>query len=195
MQPMSNEDETVWLVFNGEIYNHAQIRQELETLANFRWKTDHSDTEVVLHAFEYWGIDCLMHFRGMFALAIWDARSSELWLVRDRIGIKPLYYSIRAGQISFASEIKALLKDPAQKREVNEEAFFHYLSFLTTPAPQTMFAGINKLPAGTWLRINVEGRVTEHRYWDVLDYTQPMVGLSENEIADQILQSCALLFN
>jgi asparagine synthase (glutamine-hydrolysing) len=187
MQPMSNVEESIWLVFNGEIYNHAQIRKELEIVANFRWKTDHSDTEVVLHAFEYWGIECLSRFRGMFAFAIWDARTSELWLVRDRIGIKPLYYSLRDGQISFASEIKALLKDPAQKREVNEDAFFHYMSFLTTPAPQTLFNGIKKLTGGTWLRINADGQVTENRYWDVLDFTQPLVGVSEEEIAAQLL--------
>ena len=100
--------------FNGEIYNHAEIRRELESIGEHRWKTDHSDTEVILHAFEQWGIDCLERFRGMFAFALWDARDRELWLVRDRIGIKPLYYSIHHGRITFASEIKALLEDPEQ---------------------------------------------------------------------------------
>lgn len=121
-QPMCNEDGTLWVTFNGEIYNHAEIRAELEQIGGHRWKTDHSDTEVILHAFEQWGIDCLHKFRGMFAIALWDTQSRELWLIRDRIGIKPLYYSIHNGRITFASEIKALLQDPDQKRSVCEEA-------------------------------------------------------------------------
>ena len=94
MQPMENEDGTVRLVFNGEIYNHASVRRELEEAGNHRFRTDHSDTEVIVHAFEEWGIDALHRFRGMFAVAIWDARNQELWLARDRIGIKPLYWSV-----------------------------------------------------------------------------------------------------
>ncbi len=148
-QPMANEDGSIRVVFNGEIYNHAEIRRELEAIGGHAWRTDHSDTEVIVHAFEQWGIDCLHRFRGMFALAIWDDRQRVLWLVRDRIGIKPLYYSIHHGRFTFASEIKALLTDPDQQRAVNEEALFHYLSFLTTPAPDTLFDGIRKLPAGT----------------------------------------------
>jgi asparagine synthase (glutamine-hydrolysing) len=186
-QPMCNEDQSLWLTFNGEIYNHAEIRSELETTGKYKWKTDHSDTEVILHAFEEWGIDCIHKFRGMFAFAIWDTIKKELWLVRDRIGIKPLYYSIHHGRITFASEIKALLKDPEQKRAVHEEAFFHYLSFLTTPAPQTMFEGIKKLAGGTWLRINESGEIRENRYWDVWDHTTPMTGISEDEIASRLL--------
>jgi len=107
MQPMSNEDGTLWVVFNGEIYNHAEIRKELEARGGHRWKTDHSDTEVILHAFEEWGIDCVHKFRGMFAIALWDTKQRQLWLIRDRIGVKPLYYSIHHGRITFASEIKA----------------------------------------------------------------------------------------
>lgn len=186
-QPMCNEDGTIWISFNGEIYNHATIRAELENMGGHRWKTDHSDTEVILHAFEQWGIDCLHRFRGMFAFAMWDARKQELWLVRDRIGIKPLYYSIHHGRITFASEIKALLADPEQPRKVNEEAFYHYLSFLTTPAPQTLFEGIMKVPGGTWLKVDVSGHVLEHKYWDVLDYTTPLTDVSEDEIAARLL--------
>ena len=186
-QPMCNEDGTIWVSFNGEIYNHAEIRTELESIGGHRWKTDHSDTEVILHAFEEWGIECLQKFRGMFAIALWDARARQLWLVRDRIGIKPLYYSIHHGRITFASEIKALLQDSDQPRSVHEEAFFHYLSFLTTPAPQTLFDGIRKLPGGTWLRIKDDGTITEHRYWDVWDHTTPLIGWSEDDIAARLL--------
>jgi len=186
-QPMCNEDGTLWISFNGEIYNHAEIRKNLEQIGGHLWKTDHSDTEVILHAFEQWGIDCLEKFRGMFAIALWDDKRKELWLVRDRIGIKPLYYSILNGQINFASEIKALLQDPRQKRAVHEEAFYHYLSFLTTPAPQTLFAGIKKLPSGSWLKVRENGYIQENHYWDVWDHTQPLIRASEQDITERIL--------
>src|SRR5262249_24726707 len=107
-QPMSNEDGALWVTYNGEIYNHADLRRELSQAGRHRWKTDHCDTEVILHAFEEWGIECVHRFRGMFAFALWDGRARELWLVRDRIGIKPLYYSVHHGRLTFASEIKAL---------------------------------------------------------------------------------------
>jgi asparagine synthase (glutamine-hydrolysing) len=186
-QPMSNEDGTLWVVFNGEIYNHAEIRAELESRGGHRWKTDHSDTEVILHAFEEWGIDCVQKFRGMFAIALWDTKQRQLWLIRDRIGVKPLYYSFHHGRITFASEIKALLEDEEQHREVNEEALYYYLSFNATPAPLTLFAGIRKLAPGTWLRVNEDGRVQERRYWDVWDHTKPLTNVSEAEIAERIL--------
>jgi len=186
-QPMSNEDGTLWVIFNGEIYNHAEIRAELETRGGHRWKTDHSDTEVILHAFEEWGIDCVHKFRGMFAIALWDAKRHQLWLIRDRIGVKPLYYSIHHGRITFASEIKALLEDQEQKRDINEEALYYYLSFNATPAPLTLFSGIRKLAPGTWLRVSQDGHVHESRYWDVWDHTQPLTKVSDAEIAERIL--------
>src|SRR6185503_5399458 len=138
-QPMRSADGRLWITYNGEIYNHAELRKELTQLGQRTWMTDHSDTEVILHAFAQWGIQSLDRLRGMFAFALWDERSQELWLARDRIGIKPLYYSVHDGRIVFASEIKALLQDPQQKRRVHEESFFHYLSFLTAPAPYTLF--------------------------------------------------------
>lgn len=186
-QPMCNEDGSLWIVFNGEIYNHAEIRAELNTIPGHRWRTDHSDTEVMLHAFQEWGIACVHKFRGMFAFALWDARKRELWLVRDRIGIKPLYYSCHHGRLVFASEIKALLEDPEQARVVSEEAFFHFLSFLTTPAPDTLFEGIKKVPPGTWLRIRPDGATEERKYWDVWDHTRPLTDASEDEIAERLL--------
>jgi asparagine synthase (glutamine-hydrolysing) len=186
MQPFTNEDGSIRLVFNGEIYNHAELRPELER-AGHRFRTDHADGEVIVHAFEEWGIDCLHRFRGMWALGIWDARSRELWLVRDRIGIKPLYFSLHHGRVTFASEIKALLRDPDQERRVDEESLFHYLSFLTTPAPRTLFAGIEKVPGGTWVRISDRGDVRRERYWDVWEHTDPLVGVPEAEIAAGLL--------
>lgn len=186
-QPMTNEDESLWLVYNGEIYNHAELRSELEKSRPRNWKTDHSDTEVLLHAFQEWGIDAVHKFRGMFAFALWDARKKELWLVRDRIGIKPLYYSIHHDRIVFASEIKALLKDPDQKREVDEEALFHYLSFIFAPSPATLFEGIKKIPPGTWMRIDESGQIRERRYWDVWDHTLSLENESEDQIAERII--------
>ena len=187
-QPMTSADQRFWLTFNGEIYNHQEIRDELKTLGYADWKTNHSDTEVILYAFAEWGIECVHKFRGMFAFALWDGKLRELWLVRDRIGVKPLYYSVHHQRIVFASEIKALLADPEQERAVNEEAFFHYLSFLTTPAPQTLFAGIHKLSSGTWLKITANtGNIEEHRYWDVWDFTKPLTHLSEDTIVKGVL--------
>jgi len=186
-QPMSNEDGSLWVVFNGEIYNHAEVRRDLERTGHHRWRTDHSDTEVILHAFEEWGIDCLERFRGMFAIALWETRSKTLWLIRDRIGIKPLYYSRQQGRLTFASEIKAILADPRQPRAVNSRALYHYLTFLTTPAPQTMFDGISKLPAGCWLKIDAQGRETLTRYWEVWDRVEPMTTLDEHELQGRIL--------
>jgi asparagine synthase (glutamine-hydrolysing) len=187
-QPMANEDGSILVSFNGEIYNHAALRTELEATGKHRWKTDHSDTEVIIHAFEEWGIECLSRFRGMFAMAIWDGRQRELWLVRDRIGVKPLYYSVHHGRITFASEIKALLNDPEQPRALNEEALYHYLSFLVAPAPMTLFRGISKLPPGTWLKVTENGHIQSHRYWDVWDHTQPLTGVDEEEVEARILE-------
>lgn len=186
-QPMHSADGRWHLVFNGEIYNHAEIRKELQARGHTDWRTSHSDTEVLLRSFMEWGIDCVHRFRGMFAFAMWDDRRRELWLVRDRIGIKPLYYSHHHGRVVFASEIKALLADPDQPRAVHEEAFFHYLSFLTTPAPQTLFDGIKKLPGGHWLRVTADGQFEEKRYWDVWEHVQPRAGTSDSELADSIL--------
>jgi asparagine synthase (glutamine-hydrolysing) len=186
MQPMANEDGSVRLLMNGEIYNHADLRPELEA-AGHRFRTDHADTEVVVHAFEEWGIDCLHRLRGMFALAIWDERERRLWLVRDRVGIKPLYWSIHHGRLVFGSEVKALLADPEQPRSVDEDALYHYLSFLTTPAPQTMFAGIEKLPAASWLCVGIDGSTRRERWWDPLDAAKPLHGRSDDELAGLVL--------
>ncbi|MBI4408776.1 MAG: asparagine synthase (glutamine-hydrolyzing) [Gemmatimonadetes bacterium] len=185
-QPMANEDGSCLVVYNGEIYNHAALRPELERLGH-RFRTDHSDTEVILHAYEQWGIDCVHRFRGMFAFGLWDARTRELWLVRDRIGIKPLYYTVRGGRLLFASEIKALLADASVPRALDEEALYHYLTFLTTPAPATLFAGIRKLPGGCRARVSPDGGVRVERYWDVWDHVRPLDGATEDEVADALL--------
>ncbi len=187
-QPMVSTDGRHRIVFNGEIYNHRELRAELTARGHTNWRTDHSDTEVILAAFREWGIACLDKFRGMFAIALWDETSRELWLVRDRMGVKPLYYARDERGVVFASEIKAILADPTRPRALNEEAFFHFLSFLTTPAPMTMFGGIRKLAAGTWLRVRADGTVEERRWWDALDHVAA-ANNSPDEAAGQTLET------
>jgi asparagine synthase (glutamine-hydrolysing) len=186
-QPMRNEDGAIVITFNGEIYNHAEIRRELEELGGHVWRTSHSDTEVIIHAYEQWGMACLEKFRGMFAFALWDARSREMILVRDRIGIKPLYYTEYNGVLTFASEIKALLKVCPRKPEINTRAMYDYLSFLTTPAEETLFEHIRKLRPGAYARVK-NGVTSVARYWDLWDHTRPeFYNASEEEIKEALL--------
>ncbi|MHB9128982.1 MAG: asparagine synthase (glutamine-hydrolyzing), partial [Candidatus Humimicrobiaceae bacterium] len=185
-QPMTNEDGSLLIVFNGEIYNYLEIRKVLESKGH-KFRTDHSDTEVIIHSYEEWGPGCLHKFRGMFAFAIWDENKKELFIARDRIGVKPLYYTKNSGRFIFASEIKSILVDPNIKRDVNLKGFYHFLSFLTVPAPETMFKDIYKLPAGCYLKLSENGKITVTKYWDVFDYTKQLTEVSEEEIADMIL--------
>jgi asparagine synthase (glutamine-hydrolysing) len=166
-QPMSNEDGSVWLTYNGEVYNHASLRPELAAAGHI-FRTDHSDTEVLVHGFEQWGIDGLLQrISGDFAFGLYDARDRALYVARDRIGVKPLYFAELGGQFVFASEIKALLEHPRAERDIDTMAMVHYLSFLTTPAPMTMFKGIYKLPAGCWLKVTVDGALEMRSYYSV----------------------------
>jgi len=169
-QPMSNCAGTVTVTYNGEIYNHADLRRELQALGKYTWKTDHSDTEVLLHAYEEWGIDCLKKLYGMFSAGIYDARNPArpvLHLLRDRVGIKPMYFTkTRAGEWLFASEIRAIVAHPDVTPEMDRTAFWHYLTFIVAPAPLTMFRGIFKLPAGHVLTIDHRGDAAARQYWD-----------------------------
>jgi asparagine synthase (glutamine-hydrolysing) len=165
-QPMSNEDGSVWITFNGEIYNHARLREELVRKGHvYRSRTD---TETLVHLYEEEGPDFVHRLEGMFALAIWDARRGELLLVRDRIGIKPLYYALLPGAILFGSEIKAILAHPRMSRRVDSAALYHYLTFVAAPAPRTLFQGVHKLPPATRLTVNRQGAVHTEVYWDPL---------------------------
>jgi asparagine synthase (glutamine-hydrolysing) len=168
-QPMCNEDGKVWITYNGEVYNHASLRKELLKKGH-TFKTDHSDTEVLVHGYEEWGIEGLLRrIEGDYGFGIWDETKQKLFLVRDRIGVKPLYFSLQNGVFLFASEIKAIVAHPKVSRDVDPVAMYHYLSFLTTPAPFTMFKGIFKLPAGHYLEIDPEGNFKTHQYWDVTE--------------------------
>ena len=163
-QPMFNEDNTVCLVFNGEIYNFQELRPQLEAKGHrFRSNTD---SEVILHGYEEYGIDVVNHLRGMFGFALYDTARKRLLLARDRIGIKPLYYTEQNGRLVFGSEIKSILQDPGVERRVNHQALYDYLGFEFVPSPETMFAGISKLPAGHLL-VWENGRAEVTRYWDL----------------------------
>ncbi len=162
-QPMCNENGKVWIVFNGEIYNFQEIRERLVKKGHlFKSK---SDTEVILHAYEEWGVECLNHFRGMFAFAIWDLKLRRLFMARDRLGKKPLVYFHQNGHFAFASEIKALLQVPGVERRVNINALHHYLTYQYVPSPDTIFEGIKKLPPAHYLLYERDGNIKIVRYW------------------------------
>ncbi len=167
-QPMRDTEGSVFLTYNGEIYNHVELRHELE-VAGYSFRTDHSDTEVLVHGYKEWGVDGLVQrIIGMFAFAIWDVREERLTVVRDRVGIKPVYFTRAGGRFIFGSEIKALMTVGDVPREVNGTAIAHYLSFMVSPAPLTMFRGVFKLPAGHILEVEADGRARARRYWEAL---------------------------
>jgi asparagine synthase (glutamine-hydrolysing) len=179
-QPIANEDRTVWIVFNGEIYNFRELRAALER-AGHRFATS-TDTEAIVHAFEEWGNGAIARLRGMFGLAIWDTRSRTLLLARDRIGIKPLHYAIANGRLYFGSEIKSLLEAPEVPRAIDIDALDHYLSFLYTPRDGSIFSGVRKLPPGhllTWR----DGRTTVERYYE-LPAVESFRGSEEEAVRD-----------
>ena len=167
-QPLGNEDGLVQVIFNGEIYNFAEVRAELVGLGH-RFRT-HCDTEVIVHGYEEWGDGCVERFRGMFAFAVWDGRRHRLLLARDRVGVKPLYYCELPGRgLLFGSEIKSLLEEPATPREWRTDAIDAYLSLLYVPAPATIYRAIHKLPPGHIL-VAEGGRIRVSRYWQ-LEFT------------------------
>jgi asparagine synthase (glutamine-hydrolysing) len=163
-QPMTNEDRSIWLDFNGEIYNFQELRQQL--IAKGHRFVSNADSEVIIHAYEEYGIDAISKLRGMFAFAIWDAKKKLIFLARDRIGIKPLYYYCKDGKLVFASEIKAILQHPTISREVNLQALYDYIGFEFVPAPETMFRNINKLQTGHYLLFK-DGSADTKQYWDL----------------------------
>ena len=186
-QPFSNEDSTIWVVYNGETYNYVEIRNDLKA----RGHCFHSgtDTEIIVHLYEEYGVNCVQHMRGMFAFALWDQSKRRLFLARDRIGIKPLYYAYTPDAFLFASEIKCLLTHPQLKRAVNDEALYHYLTFLTTPAPQTLFKGVFKLPSGHRAIIDSDSHIHVEEYWDVFSGSQDDSSYSDADQAERVVSS------
>ena len=187
VQPLSNEDGTVWIVFNGEIYNFMELRRDL--LARGHQFRTSGDTEVIVHAYEEYGEECVTRLRGMFAFAIWDARTQSLFIARDRIGVKPLYFSLNNEAFLFGSELKALLADEYlwANRQIDLDAFHSYLSFLAVPDPVCIYRGVRKLPAGHTLTFR-QGQVAIRRYWDVR-FRDDERGVSEEAWAEQVLDA------
>jgi len=181
-QPLSNEDGTVWIVFNGEIYNYRELRTFL--LAKGHTLKTQSDTEVIVHLYEELGPQCVEKLRGMFAFALWNENTKELFLARDRVGIKPLYYSLNDQGIVFASEIKAILADPAVSRNLAPEIVDRFLTFLYVPGEETLLKGIRKLAPGHYL-LAKNGKAEIKQYWD-LSFRKPADSLSIDEAESKL---------
>jgi asparagine synthase (glutamine-hydrolysing) len=186
-QPLSNEDGTVWIIFNGEIYNYVELRDWLLTKGHiFRTK---SDTEVIVHLYEEMGPNCVDRLRGMFAFAIWDARESSLLLARDRIGIKPVYYSVSETAVVFASEIKAILVDPEIQATIDVPQIDKVLSFNYLPGEDTLLRNVRKLPPGAYMLVK-NGSVQIHRYWDLaFEPSELSLAEAEEQLA-RLLDEC-----
>ncbi|QEG38972.1 asparagine synthase (glutamine-hydrolyzing) [Roseimaritima ulvae] len=181
-QPMFDEAGRYGIVFNGEIYNYRELRQQL--IARGHTLKTHSDTEVIVHLYEEFGSDCLEHLRGMFAFAVWDKQRRELFIARDRLGIKPLYYAQRGQTLLFGSEIKALLQHPQLTAELDRRGLSDYLSLKYVPAPRTMFSGVHSLPPGHYLLAR-DGNIETHQYWD-LSFEKPSTFRSDEEYLEEL---------
>jgi asparagine synthase (glutamine-hydrolysing) len=199
-QPMSNKDETIWITFNGEIYNFLELRAELERSG--RTFVSRSDTEVVIQAYEEWGEKCIERFNGMFAFGLWDARKEKLILVRDRIGVKPLFYYLDEEKLLFASEIKAILQYPQVNSELDHSAIYDYVSLNYVPSPKTPFTRIRSLLPGHRLTVQ-NGRIKLEKYWDLYfdhaeqtraesEYIEEMVDLIRDSISHRLVSDVPL---
>ena len=182
-QPISNEDGSLWIAFNGEIYNYRELRQQLEGLHQFRTA---SDTEVILHLYEDHGTGLLQHLRGMFAFALWDGRARRLMLARDRIGVKPLYYLAEPGRLAFASELRALRQLATQPLEIDPQSVYDFFGFRYVPAPNTFYRGVSKLLPGHFMMVDANG-VHQERYWDLPGEDQ--TPLAAEDYAAQVLET------
>lgn len=186
-QPMANEDQSLWVSFNGEIFNYVELRETLLQKGH-RFATQ-SDTEVILHLYEEFGEDCVRHFNGQWALAVWDRRRRRLFLSRDRLGIRPLFYTVAGGKLLFASEIKSLLMHPDARAEIDPRGLSQVFTFWSTLPPTTVLKGIDELPPGHNLIVE-RGKTQVRRYWQ-LDYDCPAGAMSEEECAGQLLDLLA----
>lgn len=179
-QPIHNEDETIWITYNGEVYNYVELMGELKALGH-RFYTD-SDTETVVHSYEEWGEDCLSRLRGMFGFAIWDSRKGKLFAARDRFGKKPFYYTLIDGKLIFSSEMKGLLQYEGVKRDLSKEAMDLFFTYFYIPSPYTIFKGVFKLSPGHYLTYE-EGVLKVRKYWDMrFDTTEQ----SEDVVVDRL---------
>src|SRR5262245_37166931 len=164
-QPVRNEDGTLWVVFNGEIYNYKELRRDLEQRGHRFYTT--SDSATTVHRHEEYGDEGIQHLRGMFAYALWDTRRRRLFIGRDRLGIKPLYYTLLDGGLAFGSELKTVLEAPGVERQLNWQAVGHLFMFSATPPTKSVLEGVHKLPPAHRAVIDADGRLSVERYWDV----------------------------
>ena len=181
-QPMTNEDASVWVVFNGEIYNFKSLRDNLVSKGHV-FKSQ-SDTEVIVHLYEEFGVDCVQYLRGMFAFAIWDKIRRRLFVARDRVGIKPLYYRQASDGFSFASELKAIIADPRVSRELNSTALSDFFAFNYVPGDETLFPSIKRLLPGHYLIVE-NARMSVHQYWD-LKFSEKRWGMPFDDVVDEL---------
>lgn len=185
-QPMPNDDRSLWISTNSEIYNYRELRETLKSHLQFN---SESDTEVLLKSYEHWGLNCLQKLRGMFAFAIWDSKKQEFILARDRLGIKPLYYISNEKQFAFASEVRALLASGLSDSTINPTGLYHYLSFGHLKSPETLFSSIKELKPGHYLIVDREGNCQETRYWNPADFFVETSENSGNDIQDLLLDA------
>jgi len=191
-QPVHNEDGTIWVVFNGEIYNFRELQTQLKDLGHTFYTA--TDTEVIVHLYEEYGGHCVEHLRGMFAFALWDGRRRQLLLARDRLGIKPLHYAVVGGRLLFASELKALLQVPELERKLNWSSVNHVFTFLTTPPSESIIEGIRKLEPGHFLIASPGKDLLTERYWELRfepDYRRPEEEFVE-ELRELLQESVSL---
>src|SRR6516165_2442215 len=185
-QPMCNEDGSIWIIFNGEVYNFQELRPQLLAAGHrFRSKTD---TEVVIHGYEEWGNDLVKRLRGMFAFAIWDGPQKRMLIARDRVGKKPLFYFCDGQQLVFASEIKAILASGAVQAEVDPTSLHDYLTYLYFPTPRTAYKNIFKLPPATCMSVQVLPiglQSCTWQYWDPVECCGVSAGTSETDLVDR----------
>ncbi len=184
LQPMTESDERYWIVFNGQIYNHIELRKELEK-KGYKFITDHSDTEVILNSYKCWGIDCLYKLIGTWAFCLWDSLENTVFISRDRVGIRPLYYTINNNCFHFASELNALLTNKSIERELNDFAIYDYLTYTNVPAPNTIFKNIHKVPAAHYAFFKPGDAIEFKKYWSPIT-EKSEINLSEKEIIEQI---------
>lgn len=183
-QPMPDFNGRYWIVYNGEIYNHRELRKELEE-RGYKFNTDHADTEAIINAYDCWGPKCLDHFNGMWAFCIWDSQENSFFLARDIIGKKPLYYTIHENKFYFASELKAFISNSSIPKVLNEKAVYDYLTYTMVPSPETMFNGIHKLPAAQYLLFKPGQEIKSKQYWSPVN-PLPYIKDSEEEIIERL---------
>src|SRR5215213_7049498 len=187
-QPIQNEDGSITIVFNGEIYNYASLRNQLERLGH-KFATN-SDTETIIHAYEELGPECVQHLNGIFSFAIWDQPRRSLFVARDRLGVKPLFYAVTDDSLIFASGLRVMLAHPRLTKQVDLVSFNDYLTFEYVPTPRSMIKGVRKLPPGHTLTVEA-GRVTVEQYWDVRRERSETGRRSESEYARELVERLA----